>query len=143
MIFQSYEFELWDLKNNTEYEIPNGDYISVTVPVKSGYQHHEQVRMMLTGQVFSIMGNVATDAQIRKIVKSADHYLYRKEIGGYRLNTDFQELKFDMGRMFGFAYGEKENGAVFSHMAVMYANALYQRGFAKEGWKASQSSSSV
>ena len=101
--------------------------------------HHEQVRMMLTGQVFSIMGNVATDAQIRKIVKSADHYLYRKEIGGYRLNTDFQELKFDMGRMFGFAYGEKENGAVFSHMAVMYANALYQRGFAKEGWKALRS----
>ncbi len=41
-----------------------------------------------------------------------------------------------MGRMFGFAYGEKENGSVFSHMAVMYANALYRRGFAKEGWKA-------
>ena len=57
-------------------------------------------------------------------------------MGGYRLNTDFHELKFDMGRMFGFAYGEKENGAVFSHMTVMYANALYKRGFAKEGWKA-------
>lgn len=97
--------------------------------------HHDQVRMMLTGQVFSIMGNVATNTQIEKIVNSADHYLYQKEIGGYRLNTDFHELKFDMGRMFGFAYGEKENGAVFSHMAVMYANALYQRGFAKEGWK--------
>ena len=41
-----------------------------------------------------------------------------------------------MGRMFGFAYGEKENGAVFSHMTVMYANALYRRGFAAEGWKA-------
>ena len=38
--------------------------------------------------------------------------------------------------MFGFAFGEKENGAVFSHMAVMYANALYTRGFAKEGYKA-------
>ena len=37
--------------------------------------------------------------------------------------------------MFGFAYGEKENGAVFSHMAVMYGNALYRRGYAKEGWK--------
>lgn len=95
-----------------------------------------QVRMMLTGQVFSIMGQVATDHQIQKIVKSADRYLYRKEIGGYRLNTDFQELKFDMGRMFGFAYGEKENGAVFSHMTVMFSNALYRRGFAKEGWKA-------
>lgn len=96
----------------------------------------DQTRMMLTGQVFAIMGNVAENAQIQKIVKSADHYLYQKEIGGYRLNTDFQELKFDMGRMFGFAYGEKENGAVFSHMTVMYANALYRRGFVKEGWKA-------
>lgn len=105
--------------------------------------HQNQVRMMLTGQVFAIMGNVATDAQIRKIIESADHYLYRKEIGGYRLNTDFQELKFDMGRMFGFAYGEKENGAVFSHMAVMYANALYQRGFAKEGWKVLKSLADV
>jgi cellobiose phosphorylase len=45
-------------------------------------------------------------------------------------------MKFDMGRMFGFAYGEKENGAVFSHMTVMYANALYKRGFVKEGYKA-------
>lgn len=95
-----------------------------------------EVRMMLIGQVFSIMGEVASKEQIQKIVKSADAYLYRKEIGGYRLNTDFHELKFDMGRMFGFAYGEKENGAVFSHMVVMYANALCRRGFAKEAWKA-------
>ena len=57
---------------------------------------------------------------------------------GYRLNTNFHEQKFDLGRMFGFAYGEKENGAVFSHMTVMYANALYQRGFVKEGYKALQ-----
>lgn len=97
---------------------------------------HDHVRMMLTGQVFAIMGNVATEDQICKITKSTDHYLYTPEIGGYRLNTDFHELKFDMGRMFGFAYGEKENGAVFSHMAVMYANALYRRGFAKEGFQA-------
>ncbi len=98
--------------------------------------HNDHVRMMLTGQVFSIMSGVAQNWQINKIVNSADHYLYCKEIGGYRLNTDFHELKFDMGRMFGFAYGEKENGAVFSHMTVMYANALYRRGFVKEGWKA-------
>ena len=94
------------------------------------------VRMMLTGQVFAIMGQVADKQQIAAIARSADHYLYQPEIGGYRLNTDFAELKFNLGRMFGFAYGEKENGAVFSHMTVMYANALYRRGFAKEGWKA-------
>ena len=94
------------------------------------------VRMMLTGQVFAVMSGTATPRQVEEIAGSADRYLYRREIGGYRLNTDFHELKFDMGRMFGFAYGEKENGAVFSHMAVMYANALYRRGFAREGWKA-------
>lgn len=98
----------------------------------------KNVRMMLTGQVFAIMSGTATDDQVSRICKSADHYLYNAAIGGYRLNTDFKELKFDMGRMFGFAYGEKENGAVFSHMAVMYANALYKRGFVKEGYKALQ-----
>ena len=95
----------------------------------------DHVRMMLTGQVFSIMGGVATDDQIRTMTETVDKYLYDPKIGGYRLNTDFHELKMDMGRMFGFAYGEKENGAVFCHMAVMYANALYRRGFANEGWK--------
>ncbi len=97
------------------------------------------VRMMLTGQVFAIMSGTATDAQVKAIARSADHWLYKKESGGYRLNTDFHDLKLDMGRMFGFAYGEKENGAVFSHMTVMYANALYRRGFVREGYKALQS----
>ena len=96
-------------------------------------------RMMLIGQVFSILSGTATDAQTNAILRAADRWLYRKEIGGYRLNTDFRELKYDMGRMFGFAYGEKENGAVFSHMAVMYANALYRRGRVREGWKALRS----
>jgi len=96
---------------------------------------NDSVRMMLTGQVFSIMAGTADEAQVAAIAKSADKYLYREEVGGYRLNTDFKELKTDLGRMFGFSYGDKENGAVFSHMAVMYANALYKRGFAKEGFK--------
>ncbi len=91
--------------------------------------------MTLTGQVFSIMGNVATDDQIKKIVKAADHYLFDEAVAGYKLNTDFNEVKTNMGRLFGFAYGHKENGAMFSHMSVMYANALYKRGFAHEGHK--------
>ncbi len=96
------------------------------------------VRMMLTGQVFAVMSKTADDQQTRQICKSADRYLYDAKAGGYRLNTNFNEEKYDMGRMFGFAYGEKENGAVFSHMTVMYANALYQRGFVKEGFRALQ-----
>ncbi len=92
--------------------------------------------MMLTGQVFSIMSGTATDPQIGQIVSNADRLLYDGPVGGYRLNTNFREIKMDMGRMFGFAYGEKENGAVFSHMTVMFANALYRRGFSRQGYKA-------
>lgn len=94
------------------------------------------VRMMLTGQVFTIMSGTADREQIEAITRSADRYLYDETAGGYRLNTDFGELKTDLGRMFGFAYGHKENGAVFSHMTTMYANALYDAGFASEGYKA-------
>ncbi|MGN0368252.1 MAG: GH36-type glycosyl hydrolase domain-containing protein [Wujia sp.] len=94
-----------------------------------------QVRMMLTSQVFSIMSKTATDEQVARIVKSADKYLYDPCVGGYRLNTNFHEVKMDLGRMFGFAYGHKENGAVFCHMATMFGNALYTRGFAKEAYK--------
>ncbi|MCR5031370.1 MAG: cellobiose phosphorylase [Lachnospiraceae bacterium] len=95
-----------------------------------------RVHMMLTSQVFAIMAGTADAKQVEAIVKSADDLLFDASCGGYRLNTDFKEVKMDMGRMFGFAFGEKENGAVFAHMAVMYGNALYQRGFAKEGYKA-------
>lgn len=93
-------------------------------------------RMTLTSQVFPIMSGTATKEQIADITKAADQLLYQEKMGGYCLNTDFHEVKDDMGRAFGFAYGHKENGAVFAHMAVMYANALYQRGFVKEGFKA-------
>ncbi|HEL1746809.1 TPA: cellobiose phosphorylase, partial [Streptococcus suis] len=106
-------------------------------PVETCHTNHP--KMMLTGQVFSIMSYVANDQQIQSIIRSADRHLYAPECGGYRLNTNFNEIKMDMGRMFGFAYGEKENGAVFSHMTTMYANALYRRGYAKAGWKALKS----
>lgn len=91
--------------------------------------------MTLTGQVFALMGGIASDEQTREIVRTADRYLFEPRIGGYRLNTDFGEVLLNLGRCFGYAFGHKENGAMFSHMAVMYANALYRRGLAKEGYK--------
>ncbi len=96
------------------------------------------MRMTLTGQVFTLMGGIATDEQARQIVRAADRYLYDPRVGGYRLNTDFgpdaERLSMNLGRCFGFAFGHKENGAMFSHMAVMYANALYKRGLVREGF---------
>ncbi len=109
----------------------NGYYDDDANPLDDVHQKH----MTLTGQVFSIMSDAATPKQIQKIIRSADKYLYEPTLGGYRLNTDFNEVKTNMGRLFGFAYGHKENGAMFSHMALMYANALYKRGFVEAGYK--------
>ncbi|HBX68257.1 MAG TPA: cellobiose phosphorylase, partial [Chloroflexi bacterium] len=97
--------------------------------------HSKGTRMTLTGQVFTLMGGLATEAQALEIVRAADHYLYDSSVGGYRLNTNFHEVMLNLGRAFGFAFGHKENGAMFSHMAVMYANALYQRGLIPEGYR--------
>jgi cellobiose phosphorylase len=100
--------------------------------------HPEGPRMTLTGQVFALMGGIATDQQARLIARAADRYLYDPAVGGHRLNNDFgpaaERLSMSLGRCFGFAFGHKENGAMFSHMAVMYANALYRRGLVQEGF---------
>jgi len=112
----------------------NGYYDNDGTPVDG--EINGNVCMTLTGQVFPIMFGVADDKLTAKIAKSADKYLFDASAGGYRLNTDFRSLRMNLGRQFGFAYGHKENGAVFSHMTVMYANALYKRGFVHEGFKA-------
>ncbi|MDP4090051.1 MAG: cellobiose phosphorylase, partial [Bacillota bacterium] len=98
-------------------------------------EHPLGTRMNLTSQVFTIMGGTAAEEQVESIIKSADRYLKDEKVGGYRLNTDYHEVKKNLGRLFGFAFGHKENGAMFSHMAIMYGNALYGRGFSEAGFK--------
>ncbi|MDD4954616.1 MAG: cellobiose phosphorylase [Candidatus Omnitrophica bacterium] len=102
-------------------------------------KHNKTIRVMLTSQVFAIMSGVASDKQIKDTWVSIKEHLYDKELRGFRLNTDFGGLYLDLGRAFGFSYGDKENGAFFSHMVVMLANALYRRGFVKEGFEVMQS----
>lgn len=121
------------IKNKEGYEWFNGYYDNDGKRVEG--DHELGARMILTSQVFTTMGGVATDEQVKKIIASANRYLRDSKVGGYRLNTNFNEVKLNMGRLFGFAFGHKENGAMFSHMAIMYANALYQRGFAFEGYE--------
>jgi cellobiose phosphorylase len=95
----------------------------------------EGIRMTLTGQVFSLMSATASAEQTKLILQAADRYLYDESLRGYRLNTNFGIDSPQLGRAFGFAYGHKENGAVFNHMAVMFAYALYRQGCAHEGWR--------
>ncbi len=121
------------LTNVEGYSWFNGYYDNNGMRVEGDFPNG--VRMTLTGQVFALMGGVASDEQAREIIRSVDRYLYEARVGGYRLNTDFGEVLPNLGRCFGFAYGHKENGSMFSHMAVMYANALYQRGMVKQGYQ--------
>jgi len=94
------------------------------------------MQMTLASQVFPIMSQVANTVQLRKILSSVRRYLYDKSIGGIHLNTDFKQEQHDLGRAFSFVYGDKENGAVFSHMVVMFAYALYKQGYVVAGWEA-------
>ena len=111
----------------------NGYYDNAKMRVEG--RKKGSLRMMLASQVFAIMGQAATEAQCRKIIKSVNKYLYDKKLKGLHLNTDFKEEQHKLGRAFSFVYGEKENGAFFNHMIVMFAYSLYKRGLAEEGWK--------
>lgn len=84
------------------------------------------VRMTLTGQVFPLMAGWASEGQASAVMRAVERWLKDPVTKGIRLNTNFGDVQPALGRAFAFAYGEKENGAVFSHMAVMYAFALYR-----------------
>lgn len=59
--------------------------------------HPDGVRMTLTGQVFAIMGGVATDEQTEKISQAVNRYLKDERIG-YRLNSRFGGIQQNLGR---------------------------------------------
>jgi cellobiose phosphorylase len=101
------------------------------------------LRMMLASQVFPIMSGVVDKKQISGIQESIDKYLKDKKSGGIRLNTDFKQEQPNLGRAFSFVYGDKENGAFFNHMVVMYAYALYKRRYVNDGWEVLSSISNM
>ena len=123
----------WLETDDREYGIFNGYYNKYGERVESLTLGQE--KMTLTGQVFPIMAHIASKSQIEKMIKAVNRYLYDETVGSYRLNTNFGENKMDLGRFMGFAYGHKENGAMFSHMTVMYCYALLDNGFVEEGAK--------
>ncbi len=121
-------------KDGEEYIWFNGYYDNQKEKVEGLKEN--RVRMTLTGQVFPIMSGLAIDEDVAQVVKSVRKFLKDPHLGGFRLNSDFGVKHYlALGRAFGFAFGTKENGAFFSHMTVMYAFALYKRGFVKEGFE--------
>lgn len=109
----------------------------------NGYYNNEGIRlestdpeftkMTLTGQTFALMSHLADDKKIEKIINAVNTHLTDTSVRIPRLNTNFKKNTMDMGRFMGFAYGHKENGSMFSHMAVMYAYSLFDNGYVLEG----------
>jgi len=111
----------------------NGYYNNDGNPVDGEFD--DAIRMNLTGQVFTTMFGLATDEQVLASYDACQKYLKDPQTGGYKLNTPLGPNTLNFGRGFSFAYGEKENGATFSHMVIMYMNALYKRNFVKEAYE--------
>ena len=102
---------------------------------KEGLYLDNEKTMMLTGQAMALLNDIATKDQAKSLIKKTKELLYESNLGGYKLNTKYEDNKF-FGRAFYFSYNHKENGAVFSHMVMMYAFGLYNYGYVKEGRQA-------
>lgn len=90
----------------------------------------------LTGQAMALMNETISDDQALKIAQATRQHLFKRNTGGYHLNENYNEIKLNMGRAYGFSYNHKENGAVFSHMVLMYVYGLYRYdlvSYANEG----------
>ncbi len=97
--------------------------------------HEDGLRMNLTAQTFAIMSGAATDQQTARAYEASKSILKDPNTGGYRLTTPLGPNKWNFGRGFAVVYGEKETGGAFNHMAVMFLNGLYRRGFVREGYE--------
>lgn len=129
------------LESKTGYGFFNGYYNNDGVRVDGDHADGERacpldgVRMNLTAQTFAIMSGAAADQQVIRAYQAAGAILKDPLTGGYRLTTPLGPNTWNFGRGFAVVYGEKETGATFNHMAVMFMNGLYRRGFVREGYE--------
>lgn len=103
---------------------------------KNGKLLDDKNSLALTGQAMALIAHTPNQEQAQKIAFHTKEKLFDRSIGGYHLNTDYHKVLTNMGRAFGFAYNHKENGAVFSHMVMMYAYGLYEYNLVDEARQA-------
>ncbi|WP_162151185.1 GH36-type glycosyl hydrolase domain-containing protein [Haploplasma modicum] len=104
--------------------IINNQYYQSYVDNDGNFLDSEKT-MSLTAQTMALMNNIPSKDFAIKVAEATRDKLFDNKIGGYRLNSDYKKILTNMGRAYGFAYGHKENGAVFCHMATMYTYGLY------------------
>jgi len=121
------------------------DYLNINAFKKDAYQSYfdndgkdpdHKGTLSLTGQTMALLSKTPSLNQAKLVAKTTRELLFEKEVGGYHLNSNYHQVLTNMGRAYGFAYGHKENGAIFSHMVMMYAYGLYQYNLVSLGREA-------
>ena len=93
------------------------------------------LQMNLAAQAMGLLAGLPDPAQVDAIIRSVNRILCQGITGLPALCTDTGGPYMALGRNFGYAYGNKENGAPFSHMVVMYAAGLAQNGRVAEAYR--------
>ena len=91
-------------------------------------------QMNLAAQAMLLLAGLPEQTQIDSLLRAVDRYLGGHVTGLPALCTDINGPYMELGRNFGYGYGNKENGAPFSHMNVMFAAGLFDCGRPREGW---------
>lgn len=121
--------KLLDLINRKDKHINDNSVINNTH--YQGYYDNKGIVLdnsntaSLTAQAMALINNIPSTDFATKVANKTKELLFDENIGGYRLNSNYNKVLPDMGRAYGFSYGHKENGAVFCHMATMYSYGLY------------------
>lgn len=89
----------------------------------------------LIPQAMALVNNIASKEFSHILARKTKELLFDERVGGYRLNSNYNKVLTNIGRAYGFAYGHKENGAVFNHMATMYAYGLYNYNLVECGYE--------
>ena len=89
--------------------------------------------LALTGQAMALLSQTVSKNKLTALQSKRKKHYSTSQSAGINSIRNYNEVKLNMGRAFGFAYGHKENGAVFSHMAIMYGYGLYQYGTSSKG----------
>lgn len=101
-----------------------------------GLNVDDEHTLNLTGQAMALLSQTASHDQAVMLADTTREMLFSQPLGGYHLNSDYGKVLTNMGRAYGFAYGHKENGAIFSHMVMMYTYGLYQYNLVSYGREA-------
>ena len=103
---------------------------------KLGSHENDECKIDLISQSWSILTDIATEEQIKSILKSVEEELVDEENGLIKLLTPpFANSKDDPGYIKNYSKGIRENGGQYTHSVAWYIMALIKLGLYDKAYK--------